>query len=471
MTQTMRRYLSNPGHEAALCGAACDARLPAGLSPREMPPGSLLLPALINAHDHGYGIRTLDFGCLDDALELWIPFLRLRPRTDPYLEALVAFSRLALGGVGATMHCHNSLNAERLTHEARAVVQAAADVGIRLALACPLLDTDAWAYNGGPQRLKPFLEEGVWATLANSIPKAVSIQRQIEVVEQIAAEHASAMVDVQYGPIGPQWCSNALLQAIAAASAATGRRIHMHFLESQRQRLWLDQRFAQGVVHYLDDIGFLSPRLAVAHGVYLREHERELLVQRGVQLVSNPSANLRLRSGVAPLARAAQSGLVFALGLDGTGFDDNQDMWQEMRLAYLLHGGHGLCRALTATQVFDAVYQGGSTVVNHDVGNDVVLVDYAALLADSLFDDLDETQVLLTRMRNHHVIGLWVAGRCVVRNRQLQGVDFCAARRELLAQARADLPRLRLERNNARALARATQGYYATAFAPPAHPV
>lgn len=58
------------------------------------------MPALINAHDHGYGIQTLDFGAIDDALELWIPAIRMRPKTDPYLEALVVFSRLAKGGVG-----------------------------------------------------------------------------------------------------------------------------------------------------------------------------------------------------------------------------------------------------------------------------------------------------------------------------------------------------------------------------------
>ena len=114
---------------------------------------------------------------------------------------------------------------------------------------------------------------------------------------RFAAENAGPMVDVHYGPIGPQWCSNALIEAVAEASARSGRRIHMHLLESARQRLWLDRRFPQGVVRYLDEIGFLSPRLAVAHGVQLREDELELLAERGVRVVSNPSANLRLRSG------------------------------------------------------------------------------------------------------------------------------------------------------------------------------
>ncbi|MGO8579411.1 amidohydrolase, partial [Rhizobium leguminosarum] len=57
------------------------------------------------------------------------------------------------------MHCHNSLNINRLGHEAAAVIRAAGDVGIRLGLSCPLLDFDPWAYGGGPEKLKPLLSE------------------------------------------------------------------------------------------------------------------------------------------------------------------------------------------------------------------------------------------------------------------------------------------------------------------------
>jgi hypothetical protein len=118
------------------------------------------MPMPVNAHDHGYGIRTLDFGSLDDALETWIPTMRLRPRTDAYLEALVAFGRLAKTGVAATIHCHNSLNAARMVDEALEVIRAAKDVGIRLGLSCPLLDHDAWAYDGGPEQAEAVPEPG-----------------------------------------------------------------------------------------------------------------------------------------------------------------------------------------------------------------------------------------------------------------------------------------------------------------------
>ncbi|MGO7748652.1 hypothetical protein ACC677_38640, partial [Rhizobium ruizarguesonis] len=61
-------------------------------------------------------------------------------------------------------------------------------------------------------------------------------RRQSLPVDAVAAANSNTMVDVQYGPVGPKWCSNALLEAIDEASAVNGRRIHMQLLESPRQR-------------------------------------------------------------------------------------------------------------------------------------------------------------------------------------------------------------------------------------------
>ncbi len=423
--------------------------------------GELTMPAPVNAHDHGYGIRTLDFGGVDDALEPWIASLRLRPATDPYCEAVVAFGRLALGGVAGTVHCHNSLLAERLVEEAGEVVRAARDVGIRLALSCPLLDANAWVY-GGPNALRAYLAEDEWQALRGHVPSYAPLAEQLAAADAVAHAHAGGGVDVQYGPIGPQWCSRALLEAIAEASRANDRRIHMHLLESPRQRTWLDREYPQGIVPFLDSIGFLSPRLALAHGVHLRGEEIELLAARGVTLVSNPAANLRLRSGIAPLGEWLRAGLAFAFGLDGTGFDDDQDLWRELRLAYLLHGGQGLVRTLSAAQVFDAAIANGARVLGQPGGADTVGIDYAALSEDMLFDDLDPREVLLTRMTRAHVRHLSVGGREVVRDGRLTGCDFDAARRELRAQARADLPRLEQARATAVRLAAAIRRFYAS---------
>jgi cytosine/adenosine deaminase-related metal-dependent hydrolase len=457
----VERWLPQPGRAPG----ARDVDISAGPAGMSVVAGSkdgrgrLAMPAPVNAHDHGYGIRTLDFSCLDDALEPWIAGLRVRPPTDPYLEALVAFGRIAKSGCGATMHCHNSLNADRLVEEADAIIRAASTCGIRLALSCPLLDTSPFVY-GGLEELRQTASETDLKQIAALAPRYHPVREQIAAVEEIAGRYASDEVDVQYGPIGPQWASDELLEAVAEASAASGRRIHMHLLESPRQRAWLDRRFPDGVVRHLDRIGFLSPRLAVAHGVQLRPDECALLAERGVIVVTNPSANLRLCSGIAPVADFKRAGLDFAIGLDGTGFDDEQDIWQEVRLAHLLHGGRTLERGLSTADTFDAAIARGATVVNQPTGRDVVVVDFAALTQDALFDDVDEAEILLARMAARHVTDLVVGGRTVVRDRKIATFDFDAARAELSKEARRHLPRLLAERENARLLAGVVRRHY-----------
>jgi 5-methylthioadenosine/S-adenosylhomocysteine deaminase len=462
VTTAVERYLPTPGRGPALRDVEITIGMegPAITGTSTAGAGLLALPAPVNAHDHGYGIRPYDFGGLDDALEAWIPFMRLRPPTDPYLEALVAFGRIASSGCGATMHCHNSLNLATLVGEAGEVVRAARDVGIRLGLSCPLLDTSPFVYGGLPEFL-PGLSATERARVEALAPTYAPIADQLAAVDAIARAHGSGMVDVQYGPIGPQWASDALLEAVAEASARTGRRIHMHLLESPRQRTWLDRRFPQGVVRFLDEIGFLSPRLAIAHGVQLRPDECQLLAERGVIIASNPAANLRLRSGVAPLETIRGAGLAYAIGLDGTGIDDDQDIWREMRLFHLLHGGRGLEPSIPTAEIFDAAIGRGAAVVNQPPARDLVVVDYAALVADAMFDDLDEAELLLGRMTARHVRSLVVGGRRIVENGRLATVDFEAARRELVGQARASAGKLGEQRDNARFLSEVVRRHYA----------
>ena len=218
--------------------------------------------------------------------------------------------------------------------------------------------------------------------------------------------------------------------------------------------------FRRGVATFLDDIGFLSPRLAVAHGVQLRPDEIELLAERGVQLATNASANLRLRSGIAPLMEARQHGLDIAIGLDGTGIDDDQDLWREMRLVRLLHNGRGMEGQTSAAQIFASAMEAGRTVTGFDAPADLTIVSEEALAGDCLFDDIDLAEVMMTRMTAGCATGLIVGGNWVMRDGRLVGVDFEAAEQELMAQARADLPRLQTERKTADRLAGAIKRHY-----------
>ena len=177
-------------------------------------------------------------------------------------------------------------------------------------------------------------------------------------------------------------------------------------------------------------------------------------------VVTNPSANLRLRSGIAPLETLRRSGATIAIGLDGTGFDDDQDIWRELRLAALLHSGREIDPPASDGELFRTLTVNGAAVVNQQTGGDVVTLDYGELVRDALFDDLDEAKVIVSRMTAGHVRDLVVAGRHVVRDGRIGTFDFDAARTELSAQARSALPQLEGRRGDARLLADAIRRYY-----------
>ena len=356
-----------------------------------------------------------------------------------------ADGRMALAGIGATVHCHNSLVADHLEAEAAGVARAAADVGIRVAFSCPVRDRNPWIY-GDQRALLPHLPSADRAAIESTLTDGTPAHHLVEQVEAIAAAHESELFQVQYGPIGPQWCQDITLERVAEASAEHDRRVHMHLLESRRQREWLDATYRQGIVRFLDDIGLLSPRLTVAHGVHLTDEECALLAERGVTVAVNTSCNLRLRSGVAPVARFMRHRLRFGFGLDGCAHDDDQDYFRDLRLAWRLHNGSGLEPALPPGRLFDAACRHGFRCIDgsDDYGEvvpgvraDLVVLDYAAMTEDDfLTPEPDEVDILLTRATSRHVRDLLVAGRWVVGDGVLIGLDLADAEREFMDRAR-----------------------------------
>src|SRR5581483_1095286 len=164
-------------------------------------------------------------------------------------------------------------------------------------------------------------------------------------------------------------------------------------LESRCQREWAELAYPEGIVRHLDRIGLLSPRLAVAHGVWLRRDECALLAERGVVVSVNTTSNLRLRSGIAPVAAMRAAKLGVALGMDALSLDDDDDMLREIRLAWRLHRGFGFEDHLDKAALFDAAMRRGPAIVcgNERFGAiapggtaDLLLLDYAAMTADAI---------------------------------------------------------------------------------------
>ena len=126
-------------------------------------------------------------------------------------------------------------------------------------------------------------------------------KEQVARVEYLGNKYDSDFSKIQFGPIGVQWASDELLELVAEASARTARRVHMHFLELRYQREWMDVTYPSGVVNFLDRIGLLSPRLTVAHGVWLKPDELDVLADarrdRLSQYVLQSAPRFRHRSG------------------------------------------------------------------------------------------------------------------------------------------------------------------------------
>jgi cytosine/adenosine deaminase-related metal-dependent hydrolase len=437
--------LTHPGHKPALRNGTVaieDGRIAAVVAGGEAGEGLLMLPALVDAHDHGRGQRSFAIGAADQALELWLPMLALEPLVDPYLRAAVAFARLAASGVAALNHCHNPQRLDALVQEAAAVARAARDVGVRVAFGVPLRDRNHLAY-GDPAPLAAALGAADFAAISKNMVRA-SIAEQLDWMTAIAAfEHP--LFDVQLSPVGPQWCSDSLLEAIAEASARMGRRIHMHLFETLRQREWADAHYHGGLIARLDSIGFLSDRLTVAHGVWLKPDECELLAERGVTVSVNTSSNLRLGSGKAAAGRFAAKGLAWAMGLDGMALDDDEDALRELRLLWHSQKSSGLTDGITRAQLGEAAFVAGRRTITKAAGGaieaglaaDLLILDYRAMAADVFQDTADELDVVLARGRKHHVRQLIVAGRTIVENGTVCSVDLGAMESELMQQARA----------------------------------
>ncbi|MEM0937074.1 MAG: amidohydrolase family protein [Pseudomonadota bacterium] len=415
-----------------------------GISAAKSASTSLVMPALANAHDHGRGLRTLAFGAGDDALEVWIASLGREPATDPYLRAAVAFARMAESGVAALNHCHGSADPHRTVDEAEAVSRAAREIGIRVAFAVPIWGRNPWTY-GDPAPFFDRLPPEQVAQLRSAEGTWPSAAAQLAMLDAITAfEHET--FSVQYGPVGPQWVDDATLERIAAGSAETGRRVHMHLFETRYQKEWASAAYPGGLLQHLDRIGLLSDRLTVAHGVYLDAEDCALLAARGVTVSLNSSSNLRLRSGLAPVATYLAAGVRFGLGLDGLAFDDDEDALRELRVAWRLQRGWGADDVLTRDRLLDAaLIDGRRSILGADGGGtiapgapaDILTLDTARITGDILEGGADLVDLLVARARNEDVRGLHVGGRAVVVEGRATGIDRAAAEVELLAQARA----------------------------------
>jgi 5-methylthioadenosine/S-adenosylhomocysteine deaminase len=430
--------------------------------------GMLVLPGLINAHHHGMAISTVQLGypdpgppepgMRDTPFESWMATMLALDAVDPYLGTLAKSVLMLESGVTSHLHMHfpagtgNGSPEHAYAHELQETLRAHRESGQRVALAPHWRDRSRLAYDGDDAFIGA-LPAGLQDRARRLASSRMSNDAYIATIRELVRELSDdPLLSAQFAIMAPQWASDELAEAVGSAAAELDAGIHLHSLESRLQRAWGDAWADGRELERLVEAGVLTDRSALAHGVWLRDSDIEILAGAGATVVHNCSSNLRLATGIAPLRQLVAAGVVVALGLDDMGLADDDDMFAEVRLAHVMQRVRGELQypRLQAAELFGLMWNGGDRGVGSGKGigrlepgrrGDVVVLDWRALSAPYSVSDVDVWELLLARGKAAHVDSVIVDGRVLMLHRKLQCIDRDALMQEVAAAAASAVAR------------------------------
>lgn len=408
----------------------------------------VLAPGFTNAHDHGRALGTMALGLPDSFLESWLSQLARLPSIPPYLAALHSGLQLLQSGVTAVAHSHNPISWSELSTEIPQSLRGYREAGIRVAMHPPIIDQNQLVY-ADRQRFLNLLPLELRGALDITGNIDLSADEYFAILDDLySAFHDSEgfRVHIQVSPAGGQWCSDELIVRACEWARSHQTRVQMHMLETQYQRLYAYKTWGKSFIRHLADIGALGDWLTLAHMVWVEDDDIELLADRGVGVAHNMSSNLRLRSGMAPVAEMVAAGVKVGIGLDGHTLDDDQDFLREMRLAWTV----GNCSGMAATDLnAEQVWQMGTgAAAEITFGADAPLGELeVGGLADLILLDLGTIrgkwapanhpppellpEFLLRRSKREHVRHVMVGGEWVICAGEPVKFDMAEVEREI----------------------------------------
>jgi 5-methylthioadenosine/S-adenosylhomocysteine deaminase len=423
----------------------------------------IVIPGFINAHTHSNESFCQGFW---DAmpLEVWIlhqypPFtLAPLPERTHYLRTMLLAVECLRSGITTVQDDLINRLSETAAFDGSA--SAYRDIGLRAALTTSMSD-------------RPFLEPLPWvdelmdpaikAELA-TLPTTTCRDQMAMFERNFAAWHEAGdgRIRAILGPVGPQWCSDELLQAATEISLARGLPVHTHTLESKLQAVQAELMYGRPMVEHLDGLGVLTPHFTLNHAIWLTDGEIERLGARGCSISHNPLSNLKLGSGIARVRDLRNAGVNVALGTDGTSTSDRADMLRSLGMAALIHrvGDMDYDTWVTAEEAFEMATIGSARscglaaeIGTIEVGKkaDLVLLDREDYGFIPLFKPI---QQLAYAVNSDAVRTVLVDGEVVMEERALTRIDEAALKAEMIETATAfvrdNMPRM--ERMTARFL-------------------
>jgi cytosine/adenosine deaminase-related metal-dependent hydrolase len=390
----------------------------------------LVMPGFVNAHSHGRGITTLRQGIPDDPGEVRSVGLRRGLSVDPYWDVLLTAARQLEGGITATMHLDSNYGYGPLAiyeDRLRQVLRGYADSGIRFSVALAFRD---------PTIEDPYLDERFLAELPPDVRPEIEAWRmpipEMEEYLRLYGRLAGDGAPLQVEPLGVDACSEEFLAGVRREADRRGVRIQLHLLETPYQKAHALRRFGKTSVERLAEMEFLRADVSCAHCVWFTERDIGVFRQTGAVVVHNPSSNLRLRNGLAPVGVMAAAGIPVALGIDNLGINDDEDMLQEVRLAQLLQSPPGIGQATIRPEVaLSWATEGGAQVLGIEglgrleAGSpaDLVMARLGRLEKPVLDHGQDLPACVVQWLRQRDIDQVMIGGRVLVRSGRYVGGD------------------------------------------------
>jgi 5-methylthioadenosine/S-adenosylhomocysteine deaminase len=238
------------------------------------------------------------------------------------------------------------------------------------------------------------------------------------------------LITTAFAPHAPYTVSDGAFERMRKLADEMDVPVHLHLLEAAGEKETSVEQHGVGPLDRLEQLGLLGPRLLAVHMTQLDDDEIARVARAGVHVLHCPASNLKLASGICPLAELDRAGVNVAIGTDGAASNNTLDMFAETRLAALLAKGHsGDPEAVPAERALSmATFNGaralglegriGSIEVGKDA--DLVAVDLSALGTSPRHNVISQLVYAVSR---HQVTDVWIAGRQVVEAGRVQTLD------------------------------------------------
>ena len=376
----------------------------------------LLIPGLINSHTHTPMCLLRGVGS-DLPLQNWL-FDKVFPIEDRLTrEDILAGSQLAI----MEMISCGTTSFSDMYMEPEATIEAVESSGIKANICRPVQEFDPGERPEDNYRARESIE--LFDKYQGSFDGRLLIDFCVH------AEYTCTEPEVKY---------------YAEQCAVRGGKMHVHLSETKKEHMECIEKYGKTPAKWFADCGAFDFGAFAAHCVWVSDEDLELLRDKSVGVVHNPSSNMKLGSGFAPVHRMLDMGITVGLGTDGAASNNNLNMFEEMHLASIIHNGFTgdptIMRpeqVLKMATVNGAVIQGRGDTGQLKVG---MRADLAAIDLDKphLYPVLDPLALICYSAQGSDVCMTMVDGRILYENGQFLTID----REQVMHNAKAAAERI-----------------------------